>query len=58
MTAGLPAAPLSTTPAAVADRVARALVQQREVVRVPAAFGPVMAVMRALPSPVFRRLPF
>ena len=58
MTEGLPTAPLSTTPAAVADRVARALVQQREVVRVPAAFGPVMAVMRSLPSPVFRRLPF
>lgn len=58
MTEGLPTAPLSTTPAAVADRVARALVAQREVVRVPAAFGPVMAVLRSLPSPVFRRLPF
>ncbi len=58
MTEGLPAVPLSTTPAAVADRVARALVQQREVVRVPAALGPVMAVVRSLPSPVFRRMPF
>jgi hypothetical protein len=28
------------------------------VVRVPAALGPVMAVVRSLPSPVFRRLPF
>ncbi len=58
MTEGLPAVPLSTTPAAVADRVARALVQQREVVRVPAALAPVMAVVRSLPSPVFRRMPF
>ena len=58
MTEGLPAVPLSTTPQVVADRVARALVQQREVVRVPAALGPVMAVLRSLPSPVFRRLPF
>ena len=58
MTEGLPAVPLATTPEAVADRVARALVQQREVVRVPAAFTPVMTVLRSLPSPVFRRLPF
>ena len=58
MTEGLPAVPLSTTPEAVADRVARALVEQREVVRVPSALGPVMAVVRSLPSPVFRRMPF
>ena len=58
MTEGLPSVPLSTTPEAVAERVARALVEQREVVRVPAALGPVMAVLRSLPSPVFRRLPF
>jgi decaprenylphospho-beta-D-erythro-pentofuranosid-2-ulose 2-reductase len=58
MTEGLPAAPLSTTPETVAQAVARALVERREVVRVPAAFGPVMAVVRSLPSPVFRRLPF
>lgn len=58
MTAGLPPVPLSTTPEAVAERVATALVERREVVRVPAALGPVMAVVRTLPSPVFRRLPF
>ena len=58
MTEGLPAVPLSTTPEVVADRVARALVEQREVVRVPPALGPVMAVVRSLPSPVFRRMPF
>ena len=58
MTEGLPAVPLSTTPEVVADRVATALVQQREVVRVPPALGPVMAVVRALPAPVFRRMPF
>jgi decaprenylphospho-beta-D-erythro-pentofuranosid-2-ulose 2-reductase len=58
MTEGRPAVPLSTTPAAVADRVVRALAAQREVVRVPAALGPVMAVARWLPAPLFRRLPF
>jgi decaprenylphospho-beta-D-erythro-pentofuranosid-2-ulose 2-reductase len=58
MTDGLPAAPLSTTPGVVAQAVARALVERREVVRVPWAFGPVMAVVRSLPSPLFRRLPF
>jgi decaprenylphospho-beta-D-erythro-pentofuranosid-2-ulose 2-reductase len=58
MTEGLPSVPLSTTPEAVAERVAAALVQRREVVRVPAALGPVMAGVRSLPSPVFRRLPF
>ena len=58
MTEGLPTVPLSTTPEVVADRVATALVQQREVVRVPPALGPVMAVVRALPAPVFRRMPF
>ena len=58
MTEGLPAVPLSTTPEVVAERVARALVEQREVVRVPPALGPVMTVVRALPSPVFRRMPF
>ena len=58
MTEGLPAVPLSTTPEVVAEAVADALVRRREVVRVPAALGPVMAVVRALPAPVFRRLPF
>ena len=58
MTAGLPSVPLSTTPEVVAEGVARALRERREVVRVPAALGPVMAVARWLPSAVFRRLPF
>ncbi len=58
MTEGLPAVPLSTTPEVVAAAVATALVRRREVVRVPAALGPVMAVVRSLPSPLFRRMPF
>lgn len=58
MTEGLVAVPLATTPEVVADHVARALAQRREVVRVPAALGLVMAVVRSMPSPVFRRLPF
>lgn len=57
MTEGRATVPLSTTPEAVADRVVRALDRRQEVVRVPAVFTPLMAVARALPSPVFRRLP-
>ena len=58
MTEGRPAVPFSTAPAVVAERVERALVGRRDVVRVPAALGPVMAVVRWLPSAVLRRMPF
>ena len=57
MTEGLPAAPLSTTPQAVADVVARALVERRDVVWAPAPLRWVMTVLRHLPAGVFRRLP-
>jgi decaprenylphospho-beta-D-erythro-pentofuranosid-2-ulose 2-reductase len=58
MTEGRATMPLATTPEVVAAHVARALARRRDVVRVPAALGAVMAVARSLPSPVFRRLPF
>lgn len=57
MTAGLSEAPLATDPPAVAEAVAAALVRRRESVVVPRRLGLVMAVLRALPAPVFRRLP-
>ena len=57
MTEGLPAAPLSTTPEAVAEVVARAVVEGREVVWAPPPLRWVMTVVRHLPAAVFRRLP-
>ena len=57
MTAGMKAAPLSTTPAAVADATVRALGRGRDVVWVPPGLRVVMSVLRHLPRPVFRRLP-
>jgi len=58
MTQGLPAAPLSTTPEAVAEVAVRALVEGREVVWAPPLLRWVMSGVRHLPSAVFRRLPF
>lgn len=57
MTAGMDAAPLSTTSDAVAEAVAKALAAGKEMVWVPPALRAVMAVTRHLPRPVFRRLP-
>ena len=49
--------PLSTTPEAVAVATASALAAGRETVWVPAPMRAVMAVVRFLPRPLFRRLP-
>lgn len=57
MTAGLPAAPLATTPEAVADATVRALARGRRTIWVPGALRFVFVVLRHLPGPVFRRLP-
>ena len=57
MTEGLPAAPLSTTPAAVAEAVRRGLVERRDVVWVPSTLRWVMSALRHMPAPLFRRLP-
>jgi decaprenylphospho-beta-D-erythro-pentofuranosid-2-ulose 2-reductase len=56
MTAGLPPAPFATTADAVADGVVRALETGAETVWVPPVLRWVMAVLRHLPGPVFRRL--
>ena len=56
MTAGLPNVPLSTTPEKVADVIVRALETGAEEVWAPPALRYVMAGVRHLPRPVFRRL--
>jgi decaprenylphospho-beta-D-erythro-pentofuranosid-2-ulose 2-reductase len=58
MTADLPAAPLATTPEAVAAAIVDGVRRGRHTVWVPGAMRLVMAVVRHLPRPVFRRLPF
>ena len=58
MTAGMPDAPMTTTPDVVATAVATALARNREIVWVPGPLRWVMAAVRHLPRPVFRRLRF
>ncbi|MBY3555055.1 SDR family NAD(P)-dependent oxidoreductase [Modestobacter lapidis] len=57
MTAGMSPAPLSSTPAQVADATVRALQRGRPVVWVPGALRPLFAVLRLLPSWAWRRMP-
>jgi short-subunit dehydrogenase len=57
MTQGMSPAPLSSTPAQVAERTARALVKGRRTVWIPWALGPAAGVMRLLPQFVWRRMP-
>jgi decaprenylphospho-beta-D-erythro-pentofuranosid-2-ulose 2-reductase len=58
MTAGMPEAPLSTTPDVVATAVVAALARDQEMVWVPGPLRWLMAVLRHIPRPIFRRLPF
>ena len=57
MTAGMKAAPLATTPAAVAAATVEALRKGRRTVWVPATLRPMFSVFRHLPGPIWRRLP-
>jgi decaprenylphospho-beta-D-erythro-pentofuranosid-2-ulose 2-reductase len=57
MTAGMSPAPLSVTAAEVADVVADAVRNRRELVWAPAALRAVLSVLRHVPRPIFRRLP-
>jgi len=57
MTEGLKAAPLSVTADQVADAVVQGLKRRKDVVWVPGAMRYVMAVLRHMPTVVFRRLP-
>ena len=57
MTDGMDAAPLSTTPEAVADAIVRGLARGHETVWVPSQLRYVMSVLRHVPRTVFRKLP-
>ncbi|MCB0934228.1 MAG: SDR family NAD(P)-dependent oxidoreductase [Mycobacterium sp.] len=57
MTAGMEPAPLSSTPAQVADATVRALARGHRTVWVPWALRPLFFGMRLLPQAVWRRLP-
>lgn len=57
MTAGMDAAPMATTPEAVARATAAAIASGREIIWVPGVLRAVFAVFRHLPRPVWRRLP-
>jgi NAD(P)-dependent dehydrogenase (short-subunit alcohol dehydrogenase family) len=56
MTFGLPGMFLVASPEAVGARIARAAEGGPEVVYVPAFWRPLMAVIRAIPEPLFKRL--
>jgi decaprenylphospho-beta-D-erythro-pentofuranosid-2-ulose 2-reductase len=56
MTAGLQAAPLATTPAAVAHVAVDALERGEHTVWAPRALRWLMLALRLLPRPIFRRL--
>jgi decaprenylphospho-beta-D-erythro-pentofuranosid-2-ulose 2-reductase len=57
MTAGLPQAPLATTPEAVATAIETGLRRRSETVWVPGTLRVVMSALRHVPRAVFRRLP-
>jgi decaprenylphospho-beta-D-erythro-pentofuranosid-2-ulose 2-reductase len=57
MTAGKKAAPLATTPDKVGDAIVDGLRREQEIIWVPGGLRWVMAVLRHVPRPVFRRLP-
>lgn len=57
MTEGMSPAPLSSTPAQVADAAALALVKGRNEIWVPRALGALVVGLRLLPRAVWRRMP-
>jgi decaprenylphospho-beta-D-erythro-pentofuranosid-2-ulose 2-reductase len=58
MTEGLKPAPMSQTPEQVADIVVTAVRNRREQVWSPGAWRVIMSVLRHVPRPIFRKLPF
>jgi decaprenylphospho-beta-D-erythro-pentofuranosid-2-ulose 2-reductase len=56
MTQGLPDAPFTVDASQVAEAIRRGVLSGAKVVYVPAVLRIVMAALRALPGPVFRRL--
>ena len=57
MTAGRPPGPLATTAEAVAEAIDDGLRRGHEIVWVPGVLRWVMAILRHVPRPIFRRLP-
>ena len=57
MTTGMKPAPMSSTPAQVAEKTSRALAKGKSAVWVPWTLNPFFVVMRLLPRPIWRRLP-
>ncbi|BBZ29012.1 putative oxidoreductase [Mycolicibacterium madagascariense] len=57
MTRGMSPAPLSSTPAQVAEAAARALAKRRSEIWVPRSLGALVVVLRLLPRSLWRRLP-
>ncbi len=57
MTEGMEAAPLSTTPEAVAEQIVRGLARGAHTVWAPPPLRLVMSVLRHVPRPIFKRLP-
>jgi decaprenylphospho-beta-D-erythro-pentofuranosid-2-ulose 2-reductase len=57
MTAGMPAAPLATTPDKVAEVTVKALRARRRMVWAPPALRIVFSILRHVPGVVWRRLP-
>jgi decaprenylphospho-beta-D-erythro-pentofuranosid-2-ulose 2-reductase len=57
MTAGMKAAPFSTTPEVVAEAVAKGLHRRSRIVWAPSSLRWVFTVMRHLPAPLWRRVP-
>ena len=57
MTAGMPPAPLATTPAAVGAATAAALATNAGTVWVPPSLAVLAGVMRLVPRPLWRRMP-
>jgi decaprenylphospho-beta-D-erythro-pentofuranosid-2-ulose 2-reductase len=57
MTAGLPSAPFTSTPEAVAEATAAGLASNAHTVWVPRTLRYVFSVLRHLPRPLYRRLP-
>jgi decaprenylphospho-beta-D-erythro-pentofuranosid-2-ulose 2-reductase len=56
MTAGMPAAPLATTPGKVGAAVAAALAGRAQQIWVPSVLGPLAIALRLVPRPLWRRL--
>ncbi len=57
MTEGMGKAPLSVSPETVATATVKAVRQRKRLIWVPAAFQPIMAILKNLPHAIFRRLP-